>query len=91
MMPLLPWVFMGVSMPAFTPVSSSNVAAIAYDDATQTLTVQFHRKSRGVIVGTRSYEYYGVPRGVYEGFLGAGSKGTFHHAYIRHRYDYKEI
>lgn len=59
----------------YTPVSSSNVAAIGYDDASSTLGVQFLDGSE--------YHYYGVPRDLYDGLMGAQSKGGFLSQFIK--------
>ncbi|MET3508569.1 KTSC domain-containing protein [Halalkalibacter oceani] len=56
------------------PVSSSNLNSVGYDENTQTLRIDFHN-------GT--YDYYNVPRSVYDGLLNASSKGQFHHNYIK--------
>ncbi len=61
-------------------VSSSNVRAIGYDSATQTLEVEF--------VNGSVYQYYSVPENMYEAFLKASSKGQFLHQYIRNAYPY---
>jgi len=61
-----------------TPVSSSNVASIGYDEETQTLEIEF--LSGGV------YQYSGVPIDVYESLMAAGSKGSFFHKEIRNVY-----
>lgn len=53
----------------YVPVSSSNVAAVGYDDTTSTLGVRFH--------SGHEYHYSGVPRSVFDAFLGASSKGQF--------------
>ena len=53
----------------YQSVTSSNVAAVAYDDASSTLGVRF-------LNGTE-YHYTGVPRDVYEGLLSASSVGTY--------------
>lgn len=63
-------------------VSSTNLVAVGYDQATQTLVVQFHN---GV------YSYQGVPNEVYQGLLSASSKGQYHHAYIKNSYPFKRI
>ena len=62
----------------YVSVSSSNIAAIAYDDAGRTLGVQFTHGGE--------YWYHGVPRSVYQGFLGAGSKGHYFGAFVRNAY-----
>jgi KTSC domain len=60
--------------------SSTAIEAIDYDLATRQLRVTFP--------GGNTYKYYDVPRGVYQGFLDAESKGLFFNAYIRDRYDF---
>lgn len=64
-------------------VSSSNVSSIGYDAASQTLEVEFH--NGGV------YQYYGVPESTYQGFMTAGSKGTYLHDHIKNRYRYRKV
>ncbi|MGE0539179.1 MAG: KTSC domain-containing protein [Dehalococcoidia bacterium] len=65
------------------PVSSSNVAAIGYDDATELLQVRFHNGSL--------YAYSGVPSSVFQRFLSAPSKGSFVHEELKDRYPYRRI
>ncbi len=52
-----------------TPVASSNLASVGYDETSSTLEIEF-RKS-GV------YQYFGVPQEVYDSLMAAGSKGTY--------------
>ncbi len=59
----------------YTSVSSSNVAAVGYDEATSTLGVQFLNGSE--------YHYFGVSRDVYDGLLGASSVGTYLNTVIK--------
>lgn len=59
------------------PVESNQVGAIGYDDATQTLAVQFKRGARAI------YNYPGVTRETFEAFRGAESIGTFFGANIK--------
>ena len=66
-----------------TSVSSSNIRAIGYDRLSQTLEVEFMNES--------VYQYYGVPEIIYESFLQAGSKGRFHHQYIRDAYPFSRV
>ena len=61
-------------------VSSPPITAIDYDPATRQLRVTFP--------GGNTYRYYDVPRGVYETFLHAESKGLYFNGYIRDRYDF---
>ena len=58
-----------------TPVTSSNIASIGYDSATQTLEVEFHNGS--------VYQYRGVPPSLYQSLMGASSHGQYLDAYIK--------
>jgi len=58
-----------------TPVVSSNIAEIGYDEASATLEVMF---SDG-----RVYQYFDVPQVVYEQLMHAPSVGQFFNAEIR--------
>ncbi|MDD3721911.1 MAG: KTSC domain-containing protein [Lutibacter sp.] len=51
------------------PVSSSNIATVGYDAETQILEIEFHH---GAI-----YQYFDVPKAVYDGLMSAGSIGSF--------------
>jgi hypothetical protein len=59
----------------YVAVSSSNVAAIAYDEAGRILGVRF-------ITGGE-YWYHGVSHPVYRAFLSAGSKGRYLEDFIK--------
>jgi hypothetical protein len=61
-------------------VSSTAIEAIEYDPAARQLRVTFP--------GGNTYKYYDVPRGVYQSFQDAESKGLFFNTYIRDRYDF---
>jgi len=63
-------------------VSSSNVGSVGYNDLESAMRVRFLNGSE--------YEYDGVPRGVFEGMVGAASVGKYlaynvkgHYAYAR--------
>jgi hypothetical protein len=60
------------------PVQSSNLKAIGYDHATQTLAVQF---PNGNI-----YHYDSVPQSVYDNLMADESKGSFFSKFIRQKY-----
>lgn len=64
-------------------VASSNIAAIGYDESTDTLEVEF--------LGGAVYHYFGVPLNIYEQLMQAGSKGRFLHTYIRNAYAYSRV
>jgi KTSC domain len=59
-------------------VTSSDVRAIGYDQATETLEVEF--LSGGI------YQYYGFPQNMYDQFMQSVSKGKFFHTYIKNQY-----
>lgn len=62
---------------SFTP-SSTNVDKVSFDDATDTLTVEF---SSG-----ESYDFLNVPASVYRQFMSAPSAGSFVHRQLKGRY-----
>lgn len=64
-------------------VASSNIRSAGYDEAAETLEVEF---TNGTI-----YQYYNVPAAMYEQFKQAGSKGQFLNAYIRNAYPYSRV
>ena len=65
-------------------VTSSNIASIGYDEATQTLEVEFTGK--GAV-----YQYAAVPKDVFESFLKAESIGRYFQTYIRSNYTSTKI
>ena len=65
------------------PVSSSNIAAVGYDEEQQRLIVMFKGGGR--------YAYDGVEPEVYKSFLGAGSKGRFLDQNIKGSYPFSRI
>lgn len=62
---------------ALVAVESNQVGAIGYDEATQTLAVQFKRGARAI------YHYPGVKRETFEAFKGAESIGTYFGQHIK--------
>lgn len=64
-------------------VQSSNITAIAYDEPSQKLFIQFNNGS--------TYEYYQVPSETYEDLMRAESQGKFFNQYIKKRFDYNRI
>ena len=65
------------------PVSSSNVAALGYDAATQVVYVEFNN-------GT-TYTYSGVPEHVYQALDNAASIGSYLHHNLKNVYPYQRI
>lgn len=59
-------------------VRSRNIRSIGYDDASQTLEIEFH--SGGI------YQYANVPKSVYDDLMHAPSHGSYFSRYIKGRY-----
>ena len=64
-------------------VASSNIRAIGYDTATQTLEVEF--------LSGWIYQYYGVSEFLYERIMQASSKGQFLNQYIKNAHPYSRV
>jgi hypothetical protein len=65
-------------------VSSSNVAAIGYDESNQILYVRF-------LSYNALYVYKGVPAGEFDGLKNAPSIGAYLHRNIKNLYPYERI
>lgn len=73
------------------PVDSSNLDRVAYDYDTRTLEVCFLGKGTSA---PSVYHYDGVPVSVYQGLMGAASKGTYLHQHVKTpkgRYPYRKV
>ena len=66
-----------------TPVVSSNIESIGYDATSQTLEVCFNSGS--------IYQYFDVPRHVYEGLMNASSHGQYLNQNIKGSYRYARV
>lgn len=64
-------------------VSSSNVAAVGYDEESETLQVEF---KKGTI-----YQYFDVPENVFIGLRDADSVGGYLAAHIKGTYRYSKV
>ncbi|MDM8127586.1 KTSC domain-containing protein [Paraclostridium benzoelyticum] len=64
------------------PVSSSNLVSVGYDPQSMTLRVQFN---------SGTYDYYNVPKNIFDGLLAATSKGSYHHSFIKNSFRFKRI
>lgn len=64
-------------------VRSSNITSIGYDETSLTLEIEFH--TGGV------YQYYGVPKHLYEALMRASSHGTFFLQQIKGRYSDRKV
>jgi|RhiMethySRZTD1v2_1073278.scaffolds.fasta_scaffold232973_1 KTSC domain-containing protein len=63
--------------------SSSSIAALGYDDDTETLEVEF---ASGVV-----YRYRGVSQDTFEDFRQAPSKGAFFNQHIKDAYPWELV
>jgi hypothetical protein len=66
-----------------TAVESTTLATVVYDQARETLRLEF--RSRAI------YEYLGVPASVHEALLCAPSKGSYFNLAVRGRFRYKRV
>lgn len=66
-----------------TPVNSTNIAEIGYDQSTMTLEIVFHHGG--------TYQYFDVPEVVYQELMSASSIGTFFHSNIKDSYRYTKL
>ena len=64
-------------------ISSSNVAAVGFDEGTQTLEIEFH--NGGI------YQYYGVPEHMFTKMIQAPSAGKFFNMYVKNSYAYSRV
>lgn len=66
-----------------TPVISTSIAAVAYDEQSSVLEVEY--------ISGRVYRYLDVPEQVFAWLLKARSKAGFVNRMIRDRYEYTEV
>jgi hypothetical protein len=67
----------------WTPVSSSNLSRVRYDENSSTLEIEFQ--------GGRIYQYFDVPKNIFDGLLTAGSHGQFFHEQIKGHFRYSRV
>ena len=65
------------------PVSSSNLASIGYDASSQVLEIEF--------LNGGLYHYFGVPQGLYDQLMAAGSHGSFFSQHIRNAFQFERL
>lgn len=63
-----------------TNVNSSNVAAVGYDEDSQTLQVEFNNGG--------TYQYFDVPEAIFEGLRDADSVGQYLNQQVKGVYRY---
>ena len=66
-----------------TPVESSNISSIGYDEGSSTVEIEFHN---GTV-----YQYFDVPESVYKGIMEAGSKGQYFAQHIKGYYRFVRV
>jgi hypothetical protein len=66
----------------FTPVESSNIISVGYDETTSSMYVNYP---------SGTYKYDGVDKSVYESFLTSPSKGRFMNENIKGQYNYSRV
>lgn len=64
-------------------VSSSNIASIGYDPDGEILEIEF---LKGTV-----YQYYNVPKYVYDELMSAASHGSYLSANIKGTYSYSQV
>jgi hypothetical protein len=69
--------------PDMTPVDSSSVASVGYDEVAQELWVEF--------VGGRTYVYSPVPETTYQELVSAGSVGAYVNREIKPHYNCRVV
>lgn len=66
----------------FTPIESSNIESVGYDENTSSLYVTYP---------SGTYKYDGVVKSVYESLLTSPSKGRFMNENIKGQYTYSKV
>lgn len=65
------------------PIESSSLASVGYDPKRRQLEVEFRTG--------HVYDYFEVPRSVYEGLRAAASAGRFFTSSVRNRFRYRKV
>lgn len=66
-----------------TPINSTNIKSVGYDEDNQLLEVEFHTG--------RIYRYSSVPPHVYRGLINAESHGKYFQVHISNMYSHVEV
>jgi hypothetical protein len=66
-----------------TPVSSSNLSSVGYDQENRVLEIEFN--------GGRVYQYSDVPPRIHQELMNASSHGTYFNKNIEDNYRYEEL
>jgi hypothetical protein len=66
-----------------SPLASSSVASVGYDDATNVLEIEFK--------SGRIYQFEEVPRGVFDWLLRTPNKGSYVARMVNGKYRYRDV
>lgn len=66
-----------------TPISSSNIDSVGYDEDSQTLKVKF--------IKSGEYVYFNVEPAIFQGLRDASSVGSYFNVNIKNFYSYEKI
>lgn len=66
-----------------TPIQSSSIVSVGYDEARSELEIAFR--------SGRTYRYFDVPESVYAWLLRVPSPGTYVNRHVRDRYRFEEV
>ena len=66
-----------------TSVDSSSIAAIGFDEDSQTLQVEFKNGA--------TYQYFDVPKAIFDGLVSAASVGQFLNQQVKGNYRYSRV
>ena len=64
-------------------LESSNLSRVRYDENSITMEMEFQ--------GGNVYQYFDVPKSIYDELLGASSKGKFFHSQIKGHFRYARV
>lgn len=64
-------------------VNSSNIDSIGYDSNSMILEIAF--------LSGGTYQYFNVPKSIFDGIMSASSHGSYFHQYIKEKYSYQKV
>ena len=73
-------------------VNSSNLDQVGFEeDFRISLGSKAMTRMRVIFWNGEAYDYYNVPKEVYDNFLKADSQGVFFHKHIKDKYHYEKV
>lgn len=64
-------------------VNSSNIDLIGYDPNSMVLEIAF--------LSGGTYQYFNVPKSIFEGIMSAASHGSYFHQHVKDKYSYQKV